>query len=330
MPVALESYWQARSGWPPSAPAQRSEDADAIIVGAGIVGLSAALHLKWMGYRGRVEIYERNHVGFGATGRSGGLLVATDRYVPGSELDVDYLHHALQRIDAGDQLDMLDGKLLGVHNEFPNSLVDPIAVLQAIRKAFEERGGLVFENVEVVDAYAGLGTVTVVTDRGPRVSSACLLATGAYLSPALAQEIGLIIKEEACLVAEARDANVPWTFYRKLGENDFLWGRRIGDRKILIGGGATYTLPETAGPADQIRRLRQAVADYFPEIVLVDVLNVWRGRLSEFSDARGWRVLRLSPRGVFYAGGFGDCGLAAGFRAGLVAAVAIMDRIASV
>lgn len=49
-------------------------EADVCIVGAGMTGLASALHLAERGYR--VRVIEGNRVGFGASGRSGGQLIA--------------------------------------------------------------------------------------------------------------------------------------------------------------------------------------------------------------------------------------------------------------
>ncbi len=49
-------------------------EADVCVVGAGITGCSAALHLARRGYR--VRVIEARQVGFGASGRSGGQLIA--------------------------------------------------------------------------------------------------------------------------------------------------------------------------------------------------------------------------------------------------------------
>lgn len=49
------------------------EDADVVVVGAGLAGCSAALHLAERGYR--VVVLEARHVGYGASGRSGGQTI---------------------------------------------------------------------------------------------------------------------------------------------------------------------------------------------------------------------------------------------------------------
>ena len=58
---------------PARAPLSGEQQADVVVVGGGIAGCSAALHLAKRGYR--VALLEARHVGFGASGRSGGQII---------------------------------------------------------------------------------------------------------------------------------------------------------------------------------------------------------------------------------------------------------------
>jgi glycine/D-amino acid oxidase-like deaminating enzyme len=70
------SFWQAALGGPPPPrPALGAATvADVCIVGAGYTGLWTALHLRRLRPDLRVVVVERDHVGFGASGRNGGWL----------------------------------------------------------------------------------------------------------------------------------------------------------------------------------------------------------------------------------------------------------------
>ena len=57
-----------------SPPQDGAVEADVCVVGAGMTGLASALHLAERGYR--VRVIEADRVGFGASGRSGGQLIA--------------------------------------------------------------------------------------------------------------------------------------------------------------------------------------------------------------------------------------------------------------
>ncbi len=69
----VQSYYQATAHpRPPRPPLEGEASADACVVGGGLTGLSAALHLAERGYR--TLLLEAESVGWGASGRNGGQL----------------------------------------------------------------------------------------------------------------------------------------------------------------------------------------------------------------------------------------------------------------
>jgi gamma-glutamylputrescine oxidase len=70
---AAPSYYAASVSSLPRAPLQGDLQADIVVVGGGIAGCSAALHLAQRGYR--VVLLEARFVGYGASGRSGGQAI---------------------------------------------------------------------------------------------------------------------------------------------------------------------------------------------------------------------------------------------------------------
>jgi gamma-glutamylputrescine oxidase len=69
-----QSYYAASAHPAPDRPALAgSLDCDVCVVGGGIAGCSAALHLAERGYR--VALLEENRIGWGASGRSGGQAI---------------------------------------------------------------------------------------------------------------------------------------------------------------------------------------------------------------------------------------------------------------
>ena len=65
-------------------PLQGSNDTDVCVIGAGYTGLSAAIHLRQLGYS--VTVLEANRVGWGASGRNGGH-VGTGQRVDQEQLE---------------------------------------------------------------------------------------------------------------------------------------------------------------------------------------------------------------------------------------------------
>jgi len=69
-----DSWYEATAGrGPPAPPLEGDVEADVCVVGAGLSGCSAALHLAERGFK--VVLLEADRVGFGASGRSGGQII---------------------------------------------------------------------------------------------------------------------------------------------------------------------------------------------------------------------------------------------------------------
>jgi gamma-glutamylputrescine oxidase len=83
MPDSVNSWYASTANSAPARPAlQGRADCDVCVVGGGIAGCSAALHLAQRGYR--VILLEQHQIGWGASGRSGaqalfGLAIGQDK-----------------------------------------------------------------------------------------------------------------------------------------------------------------------------------------------------------------------------------------------------------
>ncbi len=67
------SYYALNDAWASRAPLRGEIHCDVAVLGGGIAGCSAALHLAKRGYK--VALLEARHVGYGASGRSGGQTI---------------------------------------------------------------------------------------------------------------------------------------------------------------------------------------------------------------------------------------------------------------
>jgi gamma-glutamylputrescine oxidase len=70
---ASNYYYASTPAAPPFAPLRGEVRVDVCVIGGGISGLSAALHLRERGYK--VALLEAKHLGFGGSGRSGGQSI---------------------------------------------------------------------------------------------------------------------------------------------------------------------------------------------------------------------------------------------------------------
>src|SRR5258708_20037903 len=67
------SYYALGDSWTPRAALHGEVRADVAVLGGGIAGCAAALHLTKRGYK--VALLEARAIGFGASGRSGGQTI---------------------------------------------------------------------------------------------------------------------------------------------------------------------------------------------------------------------------------------------------------------
>ncbi len=73
--LTQNSYYAASANEHPKYPTLEGDiEVDICVVGGGFAGLSAAIELADRGYK--VAVLEANHIGFGASGRNGGQLIA--------------------------------------------------------------------------------------------------------------------------------------------------------------------------------------------------------------------------------------------------------------
>ncbi len=73
--LTQNSYYVASANEQPNYPALENDiTVDVCVVGGGFAGLSSAIELTDKGYK--VAVLEANHIGFGASGRNGGQLIA--------------------------------------------------------------------------------------------------------------------------------------------------------------------------------------------------------------------------------------------------------------
>jgi hypothetical protein len=68
-----KSYWMTTRDYSPGEPLRKDIEVDVAIVGGGFTGLSSAYHIKKAEPNMRVALLESEVIGFGASGRNGGV-----------------------------------------------------------------------------------------------------------------------------------------------------------------------------------------------------------------------------------------------------------------
>src|SRR5213594_730004 len=164
------SFWVSRGREPAGTPLRAEREADLAIIGGGVTGLSTAVHALLRSPGLQVVIIEAQYVGFGATGRSGGVLGnGTEMGTPaGTE---DNIAHAIALIDRfGIGCDL---------ERAPVTQLDPYRYVVGLRRAAESLGASVHEGSRVT----GIGDGSPVVIRGDRFvlrSPRLIVATNGY------------------------------------------------------------------------------------------------------------------------------------------------------
>src|SRR5439155_476669 len=157
------SFWVSRGRDPAGPPLRGEREADLAIIGGGVTGLSTALHALLRSPRLRVVLLEAHYVGFGATGRSGGVLGnGTEMGTPpGTEDTVPFVIDVVDRLGIACDLERA-----------PVAQLDPYRYALGLKHAAEGLGAAVHEGCRVrsIDAWRNRtrpSRVTPSSTRGP-------------------------------------------------------------------------------------------------------------------------------------------------------------------
>lgn len=279
-PAPHPRSWYAATATPaPTRPPLRGTvEADVCIVGGGMTGCSAALHLAERGYR--VVLLEGERVGFGASGRSGGQMIA------GYNRDQDTIARLVGADDAHRLWDLceeslsLTRELIGRHGIACDLTDGHVTVGTKARHAADLR--------EMMDEWAGLGRRDLEwwdrdTTRSRIASPHYLCGVkdphGAHLHPlnytlglaAAAEAAGATLYEGSAMTAwepgepavvRTADGEVRARFVLLCG-NAYLWAqeRRLGRAIMPVGTYIVATEPLGEERACALIAGNEAVAD---------------------------------------------------------------------
>jgi glycine/D-amino acid oxidase-like deaminating enzyme len=313
-------YWSGPWGIPPwtidFAPRKLSlpDAADFVIIGGGFTGLACAAWLRLLAPEKTVVVLEAEHIGSGASGRTGGQFLgetaAGDQeglgdVIAGVESIFAKLSDAcgfpvaeraalslpgaweIARKGGSDDspIHWNDSGTLRVVNEVPGGTIDPGGLVSALGQAAETLGALIFEG-HPVERFDPSQPVRVAMTQGREISAGkVLVATngvsldlagyGDDAHPKLTLAVATAPVPEETLGAIGLAARKP--FYTV--DFPYLWGRVCKDNSIIWGAGLVEPPPS--------RDLREVdVDDAEPKRLFASMENRVRGLHADLRDVQ--------------------------------------------
>ncbi|HZM71671.1 MAG TPA: FAD-binding oxidoreductase [Candidatus Cryosericum sp.] len=309
-----QSFWVAGGRPAPSPPLRGERRADLAIIGGGVTGLSAALHALQRSPGLGVTLIEAKDVGFGATGRSGGVLGdGTEMGTPpGTEDNVALVEDLVGR----------HGIDCGLERE-PAAQLDPYRYAVGLRRAAERLGASVFEGTRAISIEDG---DPVVVRGGDFTLSAArvVVATNGY-TPRLGIAADRIFPVHT---AAAVTAKVPPEILRRVPDEIhvmtsgemYMWGRKAPGGRVLVGAGASYCYDNglfyRGGPT-LFPILRRKLLAAYPFLAPYPFEHAWSGPMGCTADQEPI-IGSVSGAGrILYGGAYSGHGIAMGTKMGL-------------
>ena len=233
------------------------------VVGAGFTGLAAAAWLRRVTPHSSVVVVEAAHIGAGASGRTGGMVLSESAAgdLPGLGDVLAGFQKILQTLEVKCDLELngaweiarrggrksspiewQDSGTLRVVDEVPGGTLDPGKLVSGLARAAHDAGAAIYEN-HPVEKVAWENVPELKLQRGRLRAGKVLFATNA-LSLALT---GLKHDGQARLTLAASSAPVTDKFLEEIGlaerkpfyttDLPYLWGRVRHDNSIVWGAG---------------------------------------------------------------------------------------------
>ena len=337
---------------------------DVVIVGGGLTGVSAAYNLAKTGIR--PVLFEAGFIGDGASGRTGGIVLEGTavgildevdsclsglmRLVDEEGIDCDLvlsgcweIEHPEIKHPKGARIAMLpwsdEGQPVSIERTMSGGMVQPMALLVGIARAAMRLGAVIVEQSPVtrIDLKPEL---SLETGDGRIKPAHLVIATNAWINATLPETPRLHSSltfacataplDPASLTAIGLDKDMP--FYTT--DRPYLWGRPIGDGRMIFGAGLVYGKPAVLERTDVaagdsrvvLERLQRRVRRLHPALSDVRFEAAWAGPIAFAHDS----IPLLGPHPqqprVLVAGGYAGHGVALSIRAGELLARAIKNN----
>lgn len=313
------SYWhKARRCSPaPSSLEGLPEEADLVVVGAGIFGLCTAIHVASLAPHLSIVVLEKSFPGAGSTGRSGGIIYVNDEYLPGSECNFANFAAWLQELGLHSVLAWGPLGRPARELEYPAYLVNPQLLVDRLADVGQGMGVRLIAHSPVHHIAFGDAHISVAARRCELRASHVVLAAGGEFAAEFFRELKIVFTQEHCVAVEVENPlDLPWNFAKILdpATDDFVWGRTLSSNKFLFGARVSGAVE----PTEKMACILQSMHASVPSIKVTRVLAHWTGDIDRLTYSDSWRVFELgSCCRLFFAAGFNGQGLLGGYAAAL-------------
>ncbi len=342
-----------------AAPHELPQEVDCAVVGGGFTGLAAAAWLRRLAPLRTVALFESGSVGFGASGRTGGLALAETAAgdLPGLGDVLAGLVHSLNEFKVDCDLTLpgvweltragglrdsaicwADSGELRAGRLVPGGTISPNKLVAGLAHAAENLGARLFEHAEVTGIDFAQPLRLKVLGREV-VAQNVLLATNAMslelsgLADRAAPKLTLAAATEP--LSDTQLENIGLARGQPFYTTDlpYLWGRLLATNRIVFGSGLVHVkqwrelanIDISTGEAAQCMvRLEERVRGLHPAMQNVKFTHRWGGPILIAND---WRpVFSRHPQNTraLVLGGYSGHGVALSVHLGHWAAQAML------
>jgi glycine/D-amino acid oxidase-like deaminating enzyme len=261
------------------------QEADFAVIGAGFTGLAAATSLRLMAPEKSVVVFEAGRIGHGASGRTGGMVLAESAAgdLPGLGDVLTGLQRILAELSRASGVPIIeraelllpgaweiarkqarenspiewdDTGTLRVVNEVPGGTLNPGKMVESLARAAEGLGAIIVENARVNHVRWAESGGEVSFEGGKILARKILIATNAFSLEVSAMHgrahPKLTLAAMTAPIREEKVADLGLAERKPFYTVDFpyLWGRICPDNSIVWGAG--LVTPPESGDVEQI------------------------------------------------------------------------------
>jgi len=317
------SFWVSRGRAPVNPPLRGEATADVAIIGGGVTGLSTAVHLLMRRPGLKVALLEAQYAGFGATGRSGGVLGGgTEMGTPeGTGDNVAQVLETVERFAIDCDLE-----------KDPETQLDPYRYAVGLKRAAESLGASVHEGSRVRSIRQG-PTIELIGDGFALKTPRLVVAANGYTPKlGIAAERIFPVHTGAAVTPPLPDEilrSIPDSIFVHTSPEMYMWGRKTPDGRVLVGAGAKYFYDNGlhhTGEAFLFGALHRFMARTYPRLAGYPYEHAWTGPMGATSDQEP--ILGTAGEGgnILYGGAYSGHGIAMGTKTGSFLA-AMLDGV---